>query len=439
MTHAMTTRLRRYFLSPSNEDVLAFHEGFSDLVAIFQHFSFPSILREALQRNRGQLDAQGPLVELAVQFGQATGERHALRRAIDKPDVTRIRNEFEPHNRGAILVAAVFDAFLRTYQDRTQDLARIATGGAGLLGQSAINSDLADRLAREAVSVATAVLRMCIRAFDYLPPVDVTFGDYLRAMVTADFELNPNDENGLRRQMVEAFMIRGIFPSNISSISEESLRWPRFDDKEPLKFSDARSQNEMTASFLAAAASSSRNSALDAPPDYYRQLEELEPAEPDNGAFGDTSKFHKAIHKWAVDNSRILQLSQREKISVAGVHPSFRIAQDGQLLVEMIIQLVQEDSTLPAAEFGGVPFRGGTTLIVKANGLVQYVIAKPIASQQLSKGSLELAERRQHSQRAFVAKVDDLDAFHSWRDEEFQNRRIVDRVTLAAAHRGLSW
>jgi hypothetical protein len=27
---------------------------------------------------------------------------------------------------------------------------------------------------------------MSIRAFDYLPPFDITFGDYLRALVTAD-------------------------------------------------------------------------------------------------------------------------------------------------------------------------------------------------------------------------------------------------------------
>lgn len=440
MTHAMTARLRRYFLNPSNEDVLAFHEGFSDLIAIFQHFSFPAILREAIQRNRGQLDVRGPLVELAVQFGQATGKKHALRDAIRVPDATKIRKEFEPHDRGSILVAAVFDAFLQTYQDRIQDLVRIATGGTGLLGQGAISNDLADRLAREAVSVATAVLRMCIRAFDYLPPVDVTFGDYLRAMITADFELNPNDESGLRRQMVEAFRIRGVFPSNVSSLSEESLRWPRLDQL--LKFGDARSQDElreMMASFLVAAARSSRNSALDATPEFYRQLDELEADEQDDGSSPNTDSYHKAIQKWAVSNVTDLQLSKKEKIFVAGVHPSFRIAQDGQLLVEMIIQLVQEDSTHPAAEFGGVPFRGGTTVVVKANGIVQYVIPKPIASRQLSKGSLDLARLRLQNQRDFVAKIDDCDTFHTWKDGEYQKRRIAARVTLAAAHRGLSW
>jgi hypothetical protein len=35
---------------------------------------------------------------------------------------------------------------------------------------------------------AQTVLEMCIRALDYLPPVDITFGDYLRAIVTAAYE-----------------------------------------------------------------------------------------------------------------------------------------------------------------------------------------------------------------------------------------------------------
>ena len=43
-----------------------------------------------------------------------------------------------------------------------------------------------NRIAAEAAATAQSTLTMCIRAFDYLPPVDVTFGDFLRALVTAD-------------------------------------------------------------------------------------------------------------------------------------------------------------------------------------------------------------------------------------------------------------
>lgn len=38
MTHAIVHRLRHYFIEPSNVDALAFHEAFSDLVALLQRF-----------------------------------------------------------------------------------------------------------------------------------------------------------------------------------------------------------------------------------------------------------------------------------------------------------------------------------------------------------------------------------------------------------------
>src|SRR5262249_9866358 len=154
---------------------------------------------------RGRLDKNTPMATLAEQFGYATGKGTAMRSAIDHPDPARLRIDLESHDRGSILVAAVFAGFFQTYQDRIQDLLRIATGGTGRLPSGDIHPDLVDRVAQEATATATATMRMCIRAFDYLPPVDITFGDFLRAMITADFELNPSDQSGLRRNMIEAF------------------------------------------------------------------------------------------------------------------------------------------------------------------------------------------------------------------------------------------
>jgi hypothetical protein len=130
MTHAIVHRLRRLFLEPSNRDVLAFHEGFSDIVAIFQHFSFPDVLPGAIQETRSNLRNPSSLVHLAQQFGYATGGGEALRSAVEKDPGARLyETVLEPHERGSILVAAVFDAFFIAYQERIKDLVRIATGG----------------------------------------------------------------------------------------------------------------------------------------------------------------------------------------------------------------------------------------------------------------------------------------------------------------------
>ena len=85
-----------------------------------------------------------------------------------------MHDRLAPHSRGAILVGAVFDAFIAIYNSRIADLLRIYTGGTGVLPSGAIHPDLVNRLADEAAKSASHVLNMCIRAVDYLPPVDVT-------------------------------------------------------------------------------------------------------------------------------------------------------------------------------------------------------------------------------------------------------------------------
>jgi hypothetical protein len=237
-SHALLDGMHRRYIEPTHPDSLAFHEAFADIVALFQHFSFPEVLRHQIGRTRGDLTTQNLLGQLAQQFGRALGQHGALRDAIGrfdevskvwKPhaaDPTALTTTFEAHDRGAILVAAVFDAFQAIYRRRVEDLYRIATSGTGVLPDGELHPDLVNRLASEAAKAATHVLQMCIRALDYCPPLDITFGDYLRAIITADSDLIPDDDLGYRVAFIEAFRRRGIYPRNVRTLSMDSLRWP---------------------------------------------------------------------------------------------------------------------------------------------------------------------------------------------------------------------
>jgi hypothetical protein len=237
-THAILDGMHRRMLDASNVDMIAFHEAFADIVAIFQHFTLPGLLLDQIQRTRGNLQSNSLLARLAAQFARATGQGDALRNALgtfdadgrrEAPDPADLGRTFEPHERGAILVAAVFDAFVRMYENRTADLRRIASGGTGVLPEGDIHPDLARRFAEEAVRLSQRVLDMCIRAIDYLPPVDVTFGDFLRAVVTADADFYPDDANRYRLAFIEAFRDRGIFPLDVRALAEDALRWKPLD------------------------------------------------------------------------------------------------------------------------------------------------------------------------------------------------------------------
>lgn len=236
VTHAILDGLHPKYNVASNPDVLAFHEAFADIVALFQHFTFPDVLKHQIARTRGELDKQNLLGELAQQVGVAIGKYGSLRSAIgtrsDKgdwvsatPDPTDYLETMEPHDRGSILVAAVFEAFLTMYKGRIKDLLRIASGGSGVLKEGELQQDLVNRLAAEAATTASHVLNMCVRALDYCPPVDITFGDFLRAIITADYDLVADDRHHYRLAFIDAFRRRGIYPDGIRTLSEESLRY----------------------------------------------------------------------------------------------------------------------------------------------------------------------------------------------------------------------
>jgi hypothetical protein len=79
------------------------------------------------------------------------------------------------------------------------------------------------------------LLTICIRALDYCPPVSLTFGEYLRALITLDSDMVGDDALGYRIAIIEAFRKRGIFPADVRTLSVESLRWhaPLFDGALP--------------------------------------------------------------------------------------------------------------------------------------------------------------------------------------------------------------
>ena len=58
-----------------------------------------------------------------------------------------------------------------------------------------------------------------------MPPVDITFGEYLRGLITADFDMVPDDSLGYRIAFVEAFRGRGIYPATLQPYLFYTLRW----------------------------------------------------------------------------------------------------------------------------------------------------------------------------------------------------------------------
>ena len=424
VTHALVHRLRPLFRDPSNPDVFAFHEGFADIVAIFQHFSFESVLRDEIQRTHTDLSNRTPLADLASQFGHATGGGKALRTATMEANPGQYATLMEPHDRGALLVAAIFEAFFQTYQRRTRDLLRIASGGSGRLPEGDLHPALVQRIATEAAATAQGILTMCIRAFDYLPPVDVTFGDFLRALVTADFEMAPRDGYGQRALTVDAFRRRGIYPEFVTSLAEVSLLWDPPDGRLP------PFPNELVRDLASAARELSAVSAVRGQRTNTRDGSGLAVS---NEA--EQRRYKRALRKYARQHARLLHLDPRREIEVRGFHSSYRISPDGQLLVDIVAQFAQTMAET-SDELGGAPLRGGTTVIASSDGVVRYVIAKPLVSGASTARRRAEAQARRARQYDFVEECDHGDPQRAWCADSQLASRMLRMHNFASLHAG---
>lgn len=371
-THAILDGMQRRFMEPTNLDVLAFHEGFADIVALMQHFTVPEILENEINRTRGNLETESLLGSLAIQFGRAMGKRGALREAIGtlddkgnwvrrKPDPTEYEEQKAPHTRGSILVAAVFDAFLAIYKTRTADLLRLYTGGTGILPAGAIHPDLVHRLSDEATISARHILNMCIRALDYIPPVDITFGEYLRGLITADFDLVKNDKYNYRVAFVEAFRKRGIYPQDVNTLSVETLRWDGIPITKPAAgYEDVVNQLKKYADACF----------------YISDRKTL---------FEETRKQRiilkkgiSKIFKASPDFAELLGLDPKLSFEVHELRRAMRISPDGKYVPQVVVSLTQSRRDVFNGE---TVFRGGSTIIVDlSKPAVQYAITKNINS-----------------------------------------------------------
>jgi hypothetical protein len=406
-THALIDGLHPRFMEPSNMDVLALHEALADVVALFQHFTYPGVLKNQIARTKGNLQDQSFLGELAFQFGQALGQYGALRSAIGSIDPQTkkwtpklsdpgdIQIAIEPHDRGAIFVAAVFDAFLTIYKSRIQDLLRLATAGTGILNPGDISSDLVARLAEEASKTAGHILSICIRALDYCPPVDTDFGDYLRALITADESLVTYDPQNYRLAIIDAFRRRGIYPHDVRNLSVESLLWHEPTEIEQEGF-------ELL---------------FHGPEGLQKLFPRWNRGSDPEQVFHQTRECRRTLHHWFMDPGALaaaeaahMLMDKLEKnktdavyrdkdglpeLEVHSIRPARRVGPDGQTVTELVIEMTQrrrgyfnaekqrkvESGELAPMEPDFI-FRGGCTLLVDLEtARVRYCIYKDLSSQ----------------------------------------------------------
>jgi hypothetical protein len=383
ITHALLDGLRSDFSQPSGIDVVAFHEAFADLVAIFQRFSYKEVVRNAIQTSRGDIAKAEYLTELAQQFGHTTGKKAALRSAIDLNIETGIphrlyEESLEPHELGSVLVGAVFEAFTKIYRRKSERYLRLATGGTGVLPDGALSYELQTILADRVAKLASQFLSICIRAIDYCPPIGLTFGDYLRALITADHDLVPDDPWDYRGALTQAFRGRNIYPRGVANISEEALLWrPTRKPLPPVQGLDFANLRFRGDPGCAADPNELRRQGCILG-DFVARPEHLE-------EFGLVANGDPRLDGQTVSAP-----------TVKSIRSSRRVGPDGQIVFDIVAEVTQLCTVTGSSD--RFEYHGGSTIILGPLGEIRYVILKNVV------GTNRLERRREFLESAVGKK-----------------------------------
>ncbi len=194
--HAILDGLRPLFFENSSVQTAAFHEFIADLTAIMISLLNNNLRWEVAKVTEGDLSKDTIIAALAEEFGHyATGRPH-LRSATNEKTMDKVRGTTSPYPWSEVMTGAMWDilsGMFAKYRAKPKE----STG----------------KLPSDKEALLWAVNRFRRAAFqplDFLPPADVQFSDYARAVLRADELVDPVDEDDHRGLLREVFDKRGI-------------------------------------------------------------------------------------------------------------------------------------------------------------------------------------------------------------------------------------
>ncbi len=211
--HAILDGIAPSLYNALTPQALALHEAIADLTALLMSFRSRKLREAVLAGTQGSLDDSSAFSTVAPEFGHARDPankaeflRNLNNRANLIPGNPDRVSRYEPHSLSEALSGALYAVMIRTYK--------------------AVREESPDWPSGKALFVAAARFkRMIVRALDYLPPGEVSFADYGRAILAADQAAHPDDSQE-RQWICEQFVTRGIVPDAGALAVETNVPFP---------------------------------------------------------------------------------------------------------------------------------------------------------------------------------------------------------------------
>ncbi len=175
---------------------LAIHEAVADLIALVRAMENAKLRDKILKSPSWSIEQSNDFTALAEEFGTALsqGRTHYLRNAFNSKSLDPAAGDdavsgTEPHDLAQVLTGALYAVLVNRYRAFKQQ-----NDAAGM-----------DEIPARGKALGTAAQRFerfVFRALDYLPPGDITFADFVRAVIAADKAAYPDATHDTDRRVL---------------------------------------------------------------------------------------------------------------------------------------------------------------------------------------------------------------------------------------------
>lgn len=210
--HAILDGIRPHYLEDTSIETGAFHEFIGDFTAILTALDINEARHLVGDLTQSEMDTGQFLAQIGEEFGNYVTDRPYLRSAHEKKRVYDLTVNDGPHSWSQVLTSAMYRIFvfmLEAYLDPPKN-----------------EHELKPDTLKQALYYATRRLQTtALHALDLLPPVDVRFADYARAVIRAFDMDDPIDRRQLRSKVISVFDEWGILPKD-DSFAAKPTKYP---------------------------------------------------------------------------------------------------------------------------------------------------------------------------------------------------------------------
>ena len=206
--HAIIDGIAPDLLDSCTPQSLAIHEALADITAVLSAFESRVLRTSVLVETGGSIKEASHFTIIAEQFGdEIKAEREGGLRSVTNtknfnPESEDYVSGVDPHDLSEVLSGALYSVMIQIHEDLRNQLSK----------EEPYVSDENPKFSssgKALIIAARRFKRMVFRALEYLPPGNISFADYARALLAVDYVSYPVDEK-MRKWVTDEFLARSI-------------------------------------------------------------------------------------------------------------------------------------------------------------------------------------------------------------------------------------